>query len=502
MTTKTNKALELLEIIINYHLLIIAMSEELGLTVKKSENFDEWYIQIILKSEFADYSEVSGCMIFRPDAYFVWEQIQKFTDELFKKDGIKNVYFPLFIPEKLLAKEKEHVKGFSPEVAWVTQTGDSKLDERLAVRPTSETIMYPRYSKWIRSWRDLPLRYNQWNNVVRWEFKHAVPLLRTREFLWQEGHTVFSNEKEALAEEKRIVEMYRKTTEDLLALPGIVGRKSEKEKFAGAEFTTSLEHLLPDGRAIQGPDFHHDGQNFSKAFDITFLDKNKEKQYAWQNTFGMSTREMGVMVAIHGDDRGLVLPPKVAPIQVVIVPVYDSKTKDAVLKEARKLEEKLKDVFRTKLDDREEFSPGFKYNEWELKGVPIRIEIGPKDIKKEQVMLVRRDTFKKEEVKTSKAEDRIKVLLEDIQKNIFNKALDMLKNNTHNVKNYEEFKKALQKGGIIQACWCGERSCEDKIKEETGAKITNIPFNQGKVSYGCVYCGKKAKVMANFAKSY
>jgi prolyl-tRNA synthetase len=478
------------------------MSEELGLTVKKSENFDEWYIQVILKSELADYSDVSGCMILRPDAYFIWEQIQKLTDDNFKKAGIKNVYFPLFIPEKFLVKEKDHVKGFSPEVAWVTHAGDRKLDERLAIRPTSETIMYPSYSKWIRSWRDLPMRYNQWNNVVRWEFKHAVPLLRTREFLWQEGHTVFATEKEALLEEDEIIGAYRKTTEDLLALPGILGRKTDKEKFAGAVFTTAIEHLLPDGKAIQGPDFHFDGQNFSKAFDIKFLDKEKNKQYAWQNTFGMTTREIGVMVAIHGDDKGLILPPKVAPIQVVIVPIYDSKNREEILKEARKLESELI-KFRTKLDDREEFSPGFKYNEWELKGVPIRIEIGPNDIKNKQVILVRRDTNKKEIVKNDKVVSKIKILMEEIHKSIFNKASDLLNNNTHKVKTYDEFKKILKtKGGILQASWCGERSCEDKVKDETGVKIINIPFHQEKLLSDCILCGKKAKTIANFAKSY
>ena len=478
------------------------MSKELGITVKKSENFDKWYIEVILKSGLADYSDVSGCMVFKPDGYFIWEQIQKFTDENFKKAGIKNVYFPLFIPERFLSKEKEHVEGFSPEVAWVTHAGNRKLDERLAVRPTSETIMYPSYSKWIRSWRDLPIRYNQWNNVVRWEFKHAIPLLRTREFLWQEGHTVFASEKEALDEEKEIIEIYRKTTEDLLALPGIVGRKTEKEKFAGAVFTTAIEHLLPDGRAVQGPDFHHDGQNFAKAFNIKFLDKNKKRQYAWQNTFGMSTREIGVMVAVHGDDKGLVLPPKVAQIQIVIVPIYNSKTKEIVLNEAKKLSEELKE-FRIKLDDREEFSPGFKYNEWELKGVPIRIEIGPKDIKNKQIVLFRRDTLKKETVKINKVKLRVKELLEEIHKNIFNKAFEFLKNNIHKVKTYDEFKKVLkEKGGILQACWCGERTCEDKIKEETGAKIINIPFNQEQIFSNCIYCKKIAKTIANFAKSY
>jgi prolyl-tRNA synthetase len=478
------------------------MSEELGLSVKKSENFDKWYIEVILKSELADYSAVSGCIILRPDAYFIWEQIQKFTDDQFKKAGIQNVYFPLFIPEKFLNKEKEHVEGFSPEVAWVTQTGNSKLDERLAIRPTSETIIYPSFSKWIRSWRDLPMRYNLWNNVVRWEFKHAIPFLRTREFLWNEGHTVFATEKEALAEEKEILGIYKKTTEDLLALPGLMGRKTDKEKFAGAMFSASIEHLMPDGIAIQGPDFHHDGQNFAKAFDITFLDKEKKKQHAWQNTWAITTREIGVMIAVHGDDKGLVLPPKVAPVQVVIVPIYDSKTREEILNEAKNLEKKLKTEFRTKLDDREEFSPGFKYNEWELKGVPIRIEIGPKDIKNKQAVMVRRDTNKKEIVRIDAIVSKTKDMIEDIQKNIFNKALDLLNDNTHIVKTYDEFKKIIKKGGVIQTCWCGERKCEDKIKDDTGTKIINIPFDRKKIFCDCILCGKKAKMIANFAKSY
>ncbi len=478
------------------------MSKELGLSVKKSKNFGKWYLDVIQKAELTDYSVVSGCIILRPDAYFIWEEIQKFTDNEFKKVGIENVYFPLFIPEKFLAKEKEHVEGFSPEVAWVTQAGNKKLDERLAIRPTSETIIYPSFSKWIRSWRDLPKRYNLWNNVVRWEFKHPIPFLRSREFLWNEGHTAFATEKEALSEEKEILGIYKKTTENLLALPGIMGRKTDKEKFAGAVFSSSIEHLLPDGKAIQGPDFHYDGQNFSKAFKITFLDRNKKKQYVWQNTWAITTREIGVMIAVHGDDKGLVLPPKIAPTQIIIIPIYNSKTKKSVLKEAKKLGKKLKTKFRTKIDDRDEFSPGFKYNEWELKGVPIRIEIGPKDIKNKQVTVVRRDTSKKEAVKTKKIILRVKNLLNEIQKNMFNKALKLLKKNIHKVKNYNEFKKTLKKGGIIQTCWCGNRKCEDKVKNDTGAKIINIPFKQEKIFCNCIICGKKAKFIANFAKSY
>ncbi len=478
------------------------MSKELGLTVKKSENISEWYTQVIQKADLIEYSAVSGCYILKPKAYFIWEQIQNFVDKEFKKVGIQNVYFPLFIPEKFLIKEQEHVEGFAPEVAWVTEAGSAKLDERLAIRPTSETIMYPTFSKMVRSWRDLPLRYNQWNNVVRWEFKHPVPFLRSREFLWNEGHTVFATEKEALAEEKEILGIYRKANEELLALPGVVGRKTEKEKFAGAVFTSSIEHLLPDGKAVQGPDFHHDGQNFAKAFDIKFLDANKEKQFAYQNTWAITTRQIGVMVMVHGDDKGLVLPPKLASTQVVIVPIFDAKTKDKVLKEAKVIESKIKNKFRVLLDDRDEVSPGWKFNEWELKGVPVRVEIGPKDIANKQVVVVRRDTLKKESVKVVKLPEKIGVLMDEIHRNLFNKATDFLKKNTHKVKTYSELKEMLKKGGFLQACWCGNAACEDKVKEETGAKITNIPFEQEKVFSDCVVCGKKAKFVVNFARTY
>jgi prolyl-tRNA synthetase len=477
------------------------MSEEMGLTVKKSENFDEWYIQVILKSGFADYSDISGCMVLRPDSYFIWEQIQKYTDAEFKKIGIRNVYFPLLIPEKFLCKEKEHVEGFSPEVAWVTETGNSKLDERLAVRPTSETIMYPSYSKWIRSWRDLPMRYNQWNNVLRWEFKHAVPFLRGREFLWNEGHTVFATQKEALDEEKQIVEIYKYVTQDVLAIPGFWGRKTEKEKFAGAEFTVALEHLLTDGRVIQGPDFHHDGQKFAKAFEISYLDDMKEHQYAWQNTFAISTREIGVMIAIHGDDKGLVIPPKLASTQVMIVPIFKKETKDEVMKEAKKIENSLKEDYRVGLDDREGISPGWKFNEWELKGVPIRIEIGPKDVKNSQVVMVRRDICEKETVKTGSVSKRVKSMLEEINDSMYKKAQEFLVKNTHQVKTYDELKKKLPNGGVFQVGWCGTRECEDKIKEDTKAKIVNIPYDQKPVSE-CIVCGKKAKTLVNVARSY
>src|SRR5579875_893324 len=343
------------------------------ITAKKTENFDEWYTQVILRSELMDYSPVSGCMVFRPLSYAIWEIIQRATDELFKKEGIQNVYFPLLIPERLLKKEQEHVEGFAPEVAWVTEAGNTKLEERLAIRPTSETIMYESFSKWIRSWRDLPLKFNQWNSVIRWEFKHPTPFLRSREILG----------------------IYSKITREYLALPGIIGKKTDKEKFAGAIATYSIEHLLPDGKAIQGPDFHLDGQNFSKAFEIAFLNKEGKREYAWQNTWAITTREIGVMVATHSDDRGLVLPPKVAPIQVVIIPIVDERSKDEVLNAAKGIARRLESVARVKLDDRDYYTAGWKFNEWEIKGVPLRIEIGPRDIKASQVILVRRDTLEK-----------------------------------------------------------------------------------------------------------
>ncbi|MGC8572018.1 MAG: proline--tRNA ligase [Candidatus Micrarchaeia archaeon] len=480
------------------------MSEKIetkGITTKK-ENLGEWYSEVLTKSEFLDYSDVSGCYIYRPAANFVWEIIRDATNEEFKKIGIQNVYFPLFIPERYLKKEEEHFAGFKAEVAWVTHGGDSELDERLAVRPTSETIMYVSYSKWIRSWRDLPLRYNQWNNVVRWEFKHPMPFIRGREFLWNEGHDVFATKEEAEAERDIILSIYQKILKDYLALPYIAGRKSEKEKFAGAVASYSLEMLMPDGLAIQGPDFHHDGTNFSKSFDIKFIDKDEQTKYAYQNTYAITTRVIGVMVATHSDEKGLVIPPKLALVQIVIVPIL-GKDDDIILKKAEELKEELSKHYRVKLDDREGYTPGYKFNEWELKGVPIRIEIGPKDIKNNSVVIARRDNFKKYNVGIDKLLDTIKEMLDEMHNDLYKKAEQFLNEHTTVVSNYDEFKKTLaSKLGFIHTPWCGETECEDHIKEETGAKITNIPFDQSKLKGKCVYCGKDAKYMANFAKSY
>ncbi|MBW2986101.1 proline--tRNA ligase [Candidatus Woesearchaeota archaeon] len=476
--------------------------KDIGITVKKSDNSSEWYTQVIQKAEMADYTEVSGCMVLRPRSYAIWEKVQEYFNKELKKRGIKNAYFPLLIPEKFFKKESEHVEGFTPEVAWVTHSGDTKLAEKLAVRPTSETIMYDSYSKWIRSYRDLPLRINQWANVVRWEFKNPVPFLRTREFLWQEGHTVFATKKEAEAEVLDIIELYRQVFEDCYAVPMITGKKSEKEKFAGAVYTTSIETFLPVGKAIQGGTSHFLGQNFSKVFNIQFLDKNEKTQYGWQNSWGITTRGIGVMIFFHGDDKGLVIPPAVAPTHAVIVPIY-MKDKEKVLKAANKIKASIKgyDII---LDDRDEYTPGYKYGDWEMKGVPVRIEIGPKDIEKKQVVMVRRDTGEKAFVPVKDINTKLKSLLKDIQKNLLETAKKSLKNNIVQVKDWKEFLKAIKDKKMVKAAWCEETECEEWIQDKSGgAKSINIPFDQPKkIPEKCCRCGKKAKSVALFAKSY
>ncbi|MDE1825000.1 MAG: proline--tRNA ligase [Candidatus Micrarchaeota archaeon] len=477
--------------------------DEKGIKARKSENFSEWYVQTLIKSEFIDYSEVSGMYILRPSAYGVWQEIARVVDQKLKKSGVENVYFPIFIPEKFLAKEASHVKGFTPEVAWVTESGETKMKERLAVRPTSEAMMYPTYAKWIRSWRDLPLRYNQWNSVVRWEFKDPTPFLRTREFLWHEGHSVFATEKEAEEERDAILPMYLEVLKDYLALPGIVGRKSDKEKFAGAIASYSIEHILPNGYAIQGPAFHLDGQNFAKAYGIKFLDKEGGSSYGWQNTYAISTRNIGIMIMVHGDDKGLVIPPRLAYVQVVIVPIYKDETRGKVIEFAREVEKVLHENFRVKVDDRESYSPGFKFNEWEMKGVPLRVEVGPKEADANKVVIVRRDSGAKSDTDLGNLSQKVSAILDAIQQSLYKRAEEFMVKNIHSVKDYSEFKKVLaDKGGIIHAPWCMGQACEDKIKEETGAKITNIPFNHCPLEPKCIYCGRRAKAMANFAKSY
>jgi len=470
--------------------------KDIGVTATKDE-FTEWFTQIILKADLADYTSVSGCIVFKPYSYAMWEKIVAETDKRFKKIGIKNAYFPLLIPENTIMREAQHIEGFAPEVAWVTGAGKSKFKERLAIRPTSETIMYESYSKWIRSWRDLPLRLNQWNNVIRWEFKHPVPFMRTREFLWNEGHTVFASKKEAQAEEKQIIGIYKEVCDKYLALPSLIGRKSKKETFAGAEYSISMEMFMPIGKAIQGPIFHHDGQIFSKAYDIKFLNKEGKKEYAYQNTFAITTRMLGVMFAVHSDSKGLVLPPRMAPNPIVIVPIFSDKDKDKVLKASKKLAADLK-KFNPILDDREDQRPGFKFNEWELKGVPIRIEIGPRDLAKKQVVLVRRDNGKKDAVKWTKLRYTVEKELGAMQDRLFKKAKKLLDSSIVDVKSIAELKKAVENKQIGRAFWCGSPESEDKIKAQTGAKSLNGIPKKG----NCFECGKACEWQFRFGKSY
>jgi len=477
-------------------------SEE-GITAKKDENFSEWYQQLILKSGLADYSDVSGCMILRPLSYAIWEKIKELCDIEFKPIGIRNCYFPLFIPEKAFAKEKEHVKGFTPEVAWVTQAGNTKLNERLAIRPTSEAIMYESYSKWIRSWRDLPLQLNQWNNVVRWEFNNPVPFFRTREFLWNEGHTAFATEKEALAEGKKIREAYESVVEECMALPGIYGRKTNKEKFAGAVFSEKIHYMLPNGRVIEGPCFHHDGQNFAKAYNIKFLNKEGKEDYVWQNTFAISTRMLGTMFAMHSDDKGLILPPNLSENKIVIVPILFDKTKEKVLKESEKIAKELSE-FNPIFDCREEFSPGWKYNQWELRGIPIRIEIGPKDIENKSVVVVKRTDSKKQFIKIKDLKEKIPAILEEIQIELFNKAKKLLDSSQKKTENKKELIKYIKEKYMVMVPLCGAEKCEDVLKADTeGAKTLFIdPKNTSIKGKKCIICGKPAIYWVYTGKTY
>jgi prolyl-tRNA synthetase len=476
-----------------------------GVTVKKNEDFSEWYTQVILKSSLADYAPVKGCMIFREDSYAIWERIQEIFNQKIKATGHRNVYFPLFIPESFLKRESEHFAGFVPEVAWVTQGGDTPLEEKLAIRPTSETIMYATYAKWIRSWRDLPLKLNQWNTVVRWETKATKLFLRTREFLWQEGHTAHATEKEADQEAMEILNAYKDVMESYLAVPVLAGKKTEMEKFAGALYTLALEAMMPDGKALQMGTSHQLGQNFSKVFNIKFLDQNEKEQNVWQTSWGFSTRMIGALVMLHGDDKGLVLPPRVAPTQVVIVPIpYRGIEAEEIATKAEEVRERLrKTSIAVILDDRKEYTPGWKFNEWEMKGVPIRIEIGPRDIKQQQVIMVRRDTSEKTAVKDKLIETAVSNLLEEIQSNLLNKARKALQDSTVTVKTYSEFKETLEsKGGFIRASWCSDQKCEEKIKEETGATIRIVPFEKEEPFSKCIYCERQANEVVYFARSY
>jgi prolyl-tRNA synthetase len=476
-----------------------------GVTVKKNEDFSEWYTEVVLKAGMAEYAPIKGCMILREHSYAIWEKIQEVFNRKIKATGHNNVYFPMFIPESFLKKEGEHFEGFVPEVAWVTEGGSTPLEEKLAIRPTSETIMYATFAKWIRSWRDLPIKINQWCNIVRWETKATKPFLRTREFLWQEGHTVHATAEEAEKEVFYALGEYKDLVETYLAIPVLIGKKTDNEKFAGALYTTTMEALMPDGKALQMGTSHNLGQNFAKVFDITFIGEDEQKHDVWQTSWGITTRLIGAVIMVHGDDKGLVLPPKVAPVQVVIVPIpYKGAEPAAIAAKAKELYTALKEKgILVVLDDREEYTPGWKFNQWELKGVPIRIEIGPRDLKQQQVMMARRDTRQKMAVKETEMLTTVETLLVEIQHNLYAKARVNLENMITSVQTYEEFREKLKtKGGFIKAAWCGSPTCEAKVKDETGATIRLRPFDREAPKNGCIVCGKKAEEIVYFARSY
>ncbi len=463
-------------------------------------DFAQWYTDVVKKADLVDYSSVKGCMIIRPYGYAIWENIQNILDKEFKRTGHENVYMPMFIPESLLQKEKDHVEGFAPEVAWVTHGGSNELEERLCVRPTSETLFCEHYAKIIQSHRDLPKLYNQWCSVVRWE-KTTRPFLRTREFLWQEGHTVHATAEEAVEETERMLNVYADVCENSLCMPVVKGVKTESDKFAGAEATYCIEALMHDGKALQAATSHYFGDGFARAFDMTYTDKENKLQYVHQTSWGCTTRLIGAIIMSHGDNNGLVLPPAVAPIQVVILPI--AQHKEGVLDKAYELRDRLSKVFRVKVDDSNN-SAGWKFAEYEMKGVPLRLEIGPKDIENNQCVLVRRDNREKIFVSLDNLEESIQETLNIYAKAIYDKALENVKKRTYTCTHIDEISKMLEANGdgFVRAMWCGEEECEDKVKELTGVGSRCIPFEQENLSDTCICCGKPAKHMVYWGKAY
>jgi len=477
--------------------------EDVGITVSKNEDFSEWYTQVVLKAKLADYAPVKGLIVLRPDGYSIWESLRSTFDKKFAKNGIKNGFLPILIPESLLGKEQKHFAGFNPEVFWVTHSGTNEIGDRLALRPTSETLAYTMYAKWIQSWRDLPLKINFWNTALRAEIKATKPFLRTSEFLWQEGHTVHTTQEEAEKEVMKILEIYKNTVEEELAIPVITGKKSEKEKFVGAVYTTTMESIMPDGKALQMGTSHFLGQNFSKPFEVKFADKDNVEHFAWQTSWGVSWRLIGAMIMVHGDDKGLVLPPNVAPVQVLIVPIYkNDEGRNTVLSKVEEIKKilELKGV-RIHVDDREGISPGYKFNDGELKGIPLRIEIGLKDIEKESVVIAKRHNREKSSLGFSEIET-IVAILDEIQKEMLEKAREQSKANSIDISDYTEFKSKIEKGGFFNAPWCGKIECEEKIKEETGADIRVVPFDSENTNQKCIYCNKQSVSIPIFARGY
>ena len=511
---------------------ILEDAKLIGITVDKAKDFPGWYQQVLTKGEMLDYYDVSGCYILRPASYAIWENIQKWFDEKIKGLGVQNAYFPMFVSSRVLEREKDHIEGFAPEVAWVTRAGQSELDEPIAIRPTSETVMYPYYAKWVQSYRDLPLKLNQWNSVVRWEFKHPQPFLRTREFLWQEGHTAFLTKEEAEEEVLQILDFYADIYKELLAVPVVKGRKTEKEKFAGGDYTTTVEGYIPQtGRGIQGATSHHLGQNFSKMFNFTVENpKGPEypKVFAFQNSWGLSTRTLGVMVMIHSDNKGLVLPPRVAQFQAVVIPVGITKNttdeqRQQIYKSSKDVESRLKQAgIRAFGDYNDNYTPGWKFSQYELKGIPIRIELGPKDIKENQVTVVRRNDSRKYNVKLDELEKRIPEILDELHNDLYAKAKELYDSHRVIVNEWKDFVPNLNKKNVIIAPWCGVMECEEDIKESSakkddgeeitvdekapsmGAKSLCIPFEQPELKEGqkCVKCGRPAINYTMFGRSY
>jgi prolyl-tRNA synthetase len=480
------------------------MGKEAGITVKKNDDFSEWYTQIVIKAELADYAPVKGLIVLRPDGYSIWESLKASMDSKLAATGHRNGFLPVLIPESLLGKEKEHFTGFNPEVFWVTHSGDGEIGDRLALRPTSETLAYTMYAKWIRSWRDLPLKINFWNSALRAEIKGTKPFLRTSEFLWQEGHTAHADKDEAEKEVTDILEIYKKTVEEELAIPVITGKKSEKEKFVGAVYTLTMESLMPDGKALQMGTSHFLGQNFSKPFEVKYADKNNVESFVWQTSWGVSWRLIGGMIMVHGDDKGLVLPPRVAPIQVVIIPIYHSdEEKKIILEKSREIELNLIDQsIRVHLDDRDQVTPGFKFNDWEMKGIPIRIELGPKDMTEGKIVLARRDTGEKRDLDIRIRGNVIAEELDKMHDDMFANAKKILDERTTTLETYDGFKTELEKGMLIKAPICDNPSCEEKIKEETGADIRVIPDDCEDDDSKCIYCGVQSKIRPLFARGY
>lgn len=471
----------------------------------REENFSQWYIDIVLNAQLADYAPVKGCMVIRPRGYALWEAIQNELNRMFKETGHSNAYFPMLIPDSFLKKEAEHVEGFSPELAVVTHAGGEELEEPYVLRPTSETIIWSTYKKWIQSYRDLPLLVNQWANVIRWE-KRTRLFLRTTEFLWQEGHTAHETEAEAVEETLKMLNVYKTFVEDFLAIPLLTGPKSQSEKFAGAIDTYSIEALLQDKKALQAGTSHFLGQNFAKAFDVKYQTRDKGLDYVWATSWGVSTRLIGALIMTHSDNKGLVVPPKVAPHEVVLVPIFKSSNKDVVLDYCKELEKELKGKFRLVVDADDNQSPGWRFAEWEMRGVPVRIEVGPRDVENQKVVLARRDSGEKIVIDRNQVVDSVTSLLEDIQKSLFNRALKFREDHTQKVENYQDFLSLFEgekTPGFVEANWCGDADCEAEIKAQTKATVRCLPFDkQNQVAGKCFHCGKEAHHYAVFAKSY